>query len=78
MIITTGTSGYSADSFLSSAIPSSTGILRSVMTVWTFDVHAAQRLDAVRGGDHLVAFAAKHRLEHAAHVELVVGDENAF
>jgi len=31
----------------------------------------------VEGGDDLVAFAAKHRLENTAHVELVVGDEDA-
>ena len=33
--MTTGTSGYSADSRLSSAMPSSTGIFRSVITVCT-------------------------------------------
>ena len=60
-------------------MPSSPGIFRSVITVFTaLRPHAPQRFVAVGGGDDVVAFAAQHRLEHAAHVQLVVGDEDPF
>ena len=48
------------------------------MTVCTLALIPPERLDAVRRGDDVVALAPEHRLEHAAHVELVVGDEHAF
>ena len=77
VMMITGTSGSAALMALSTSMPPSLGMTRSVTTdVGAVLLELGQAHLAVLGDGDVVAVPAEHRGEHLAEVRLVVDDQN--